>query len=32
LKRQGFQVLTFWQCECESGDKVATRLARLSNA
>jgi DNA mismatch endonuclease (patch repair protein) len=32
LKRQGYQVLTFWQCECESGGKVNTRLGRLSNA
>jgi DNA mismatch endonuclease (patch repair protein) len=32
LKRQGYRVLTFWQCECESGDKVTARLERLSNA
>lgn len=32
LERQGYQVLTLWQCECESGDKVTARLERLSSA
>lgn len=32
LKRRGYQVLTLWQCECESAASLATRLARLSQS
>jgi len=32
LKRQGYQVLTFWQCECELGGTVTARLERLTKA
>ncbi len=34
LKRRGYQVLTFWQCECErqSSAGLTNRLARLSHS
>jgi DNA mismatch endonuclease (patch repair protein) len=30
LQREGYRVLTFWQCELDSGKKVNGRLARLA--
>ena len=32
LKRQGYRVLTFWQCECESGHGLTARLTRLAHS
>jgi DNA mismatch endonuclease (patch repair protein) len=30
LRRGGYQVLTFWQCELDSSSKMSGRLARLA--
>ena len=30
LQREGYRVLTFWQCELDSGKKVASRLTHLT--
>jgi DNA mismatch endonuclease, patch repair protein len=29
LERRGYRVLTFWQCDVEGNNNIATRLARL---